>query len=174
MGQGGGEETSGRARELTEMLRRYLLTHSRGLFAEHDDLIQQTLEDYYRTRDRSADTQPVETELPLLIAIARRRVADRYRQFSRRAIVDHPLDDYAHYQAQPDAAETLWYRALLQHTLELIAGMDPADRELVLHDQSSRTVLDAGQRQRLGRLRRRLRRHLSQRFQLSNDGNIEE
>lgn len=157
-------DQSGRFRELIELLLRYLRTHARGSRADHDDLVQQTLADFYRVRRDQLSTFRADAQLAL--AILRRRIADHYRDISREAIADYASEDdetdaARHFSVHSDAQLLLAHRRLLHRVLAIVMALPPRDRELVLSraDGAERAMTPA-ERKRLSRIRTRIRAEL--------------
>lgn len=173
------ERKAKHARELVAALRSHLQARARGLAGDHDDLIQQTLADYYaierpRPKRRSLPDDGVRTAL----AILRRRVADRYRELSRDQVLQHSVRlDRA---AMPDVddddiALVLARRRLLRKALQFIARMDERDRHLLMDRiqlLGASPARTPAERKQLSRLRARLRREI-ERLPLDADDEAE-
>lgn len=153
------------ARVLTPALRQFLRSRFR-LVSDHEDLVQQTLSDLHRfllTRLPKRPYAEDETRA-LAFSILKRRVADRFRNEARSFAALELGRARNELSLEPSAETVAGYRELLGTVLNFIAEMDGADRQLLLSealgtDRSG--SLPPADRQRLSRLRERLRKRLA-------------
>ncbi len=150
-------------------LRQFLRRRYRLLASEHDDLIQQTLEDLLRYFDSLDGALPDSAEWPALgTAILKRRVIDRFRSAVGRATVsiDEMMEeDLLHARSEVGVDQLVQYRQLLAVLLNLVGRLPTEDQGLLLEelDTSEHAPLTATSRKHLSRLRQRLREQLKSR-----------
>jgi len=168
---------AGRARRLMAVLSSYLRTRARGLAADHDDLIQQTLTDLYRLEQLPGRTQHRDEDgTRRAIAILRRRIADRYRERSRDVVIRHAAEEIS-FTVDDDIAGVLAQRRLLRRALAFIAGLEDRDRRLLLsrmNEARTDRAQTSAERKQLSRLRARLRAEFADEFRPSAEPEREE
>ena len=151
------------ARDLAPELRRFLRSRYR-LVSDPEDLVQETLSDLYRHLLGRDAAQVSNDELRALsFTILKNRVADRYRAEARAFAAKSAAGEQDIEAAAPSSERVAGYRELLTLVLGFMATMDESDRSLLWNEAvgSDRTAgLGAADRQRLSRLRARLRRLL--------------
>jgi DNA-directed RNA polymerase specialized sigma24 family protein len=144
--------------------------------ADHDDLVSDTLLALTREiRDRSSaypgswfQPKPPANEAErshlhkLAMVILKRRIADLFRKrapFSNMFVTGEQHPDVADPDVPTPERKVLLAR-MLEVTLSVLSGMQPADRDLIAFvagEAGLRKALDARERQRLHRLRAKLR-----------------
>lgn len=164
------------ARILAPQLAAQLRRRYRMLASDHDDLVQEVLENFVRFLDSHAGRLPPEEEWAAIAStMLKRRIADRFRRSLREVSrsIDETDDDAA--EVADTAApvdEVVRYRRLLSAVLGLLAEMSDADRALLLDEampEEAREPMSASDRKRLSRLRDRLREGLRLRFGVAPD-----
>jgi DNA-directed RNA polymerase specialized sigma24 family protein len=160
-------------------LEAYLSRHWPRWRADHDDLINDTL--LALTREvhahlsafpaswASRDFPESEAERSYLhkftIVILKRRVADLFRKRSRplqHFVTDENANEVADPRVSPPERKMLLAR-MVEVTLSVLANMQPEDRDLFAFASGEAAVrrrLDANERQRLHRLRTKLREEI--------------
>jgi DNA-directed RNA polymerase specialized sigma24 family protein len=157
----------------------YLARHLPRWRADHDDLINDTLlalTQQVRTRSSAFPTSWTMPDLPedeaersylhkFTMVILKRRAADLFRERSRlernvRTIEN--VDEIVDPKVTPPERKMLLAR-IVEVTLSVLANMPPEDRDLFAFASSEtglRRRLDANERQRLHRLRTKLREEI--------------
>jgi DNA-directed RNA polymerase specialized sigma24 family protein len=156
------------------VLRQHLRRRCRLLAGEHDDLVQQALEDLLRYLVTRLASPPAQAEwAALALTILKRRVADRFRAAATQAArnVEHTEDEALEEISDPGALldEIVQYRRLLATVLRLLTELPPSDQALLLDEvdparPSTTAPSTSTERKHLSRLRERLRQQLQQRF----------
>ncbi len=161
----------------------YLGRHLPGWRADYDDLVNDTLLALTRQIHDHSSAFPgswFQPGLPendaershlhrLTMVILKRRIADFFR---KRAPLSHLFVTGEHHPdvADPDAPtpeRKVLLARMLEVTLSVLSGMQPADRDLIAFiagEAGLRKALDARERQRLHRLRTKLRDEILRRL----------
>ena len=168
---------------IRDELRSYVGRRLRALRSEHEDLISDTFLALTRElRNRPSafpaswfahSTPTSETERSYLhklsMVILKRRIADVFRK--RTSASGHRLREEATSEIPdpqlPDPERTILLARLVSTTAKILAEMEPADRHLislVSGEAPLRDALDARERQRLHRIRVRLRNEIVRRM----------
>jgi DNA-directed RNA polymerase specialized sigma24 family protein len=151
---------------------RYLRARYRALAGDHDDLLQQTLEDMLRYFGALSGPLPPKEQWPAIgVAILKRRIVDRFRQSTARASVSiEEMMDEELMPEDPKAAteEIVQYRRVLATVMRLLSQLSAADQALLLEEldpaSAAATSLSSTDRKHLSRLRQRLREQLKNKF----------
>jgi DNA-directed RNA polymerase specialized sigma24 family protein len=164
------------AQALGPRLGRYLSYHHFSLRDQHDDLVQTTLADTLKYLDAAPVSTVDEDEVArIAFTILKRRVADAFRDNARQWALQQsaePDEESAH-----DTAASVDFRRVLQAVIELMATLDPAERDLIsqaaLGTQLGRPRSDA-ERKALSRARASLKSKLWSRHRIDLDRFLEE
>jgi DNA-directed RNA polymerase specialized sigma24 family protein len=154
------------------VLRQHLRHRYRVLAGDHDDLLQQTLEDMLRYFGSLPGSLPPVEQWPAIgTAILKRRIVDRFREATARASIS--IEEMTDEESTPEdpmavTDEIVQYRRLLATVMRLMSQLPPADQALLLEelDPSSAAALplSSTDRKHLSRLRQRLREQLENKF----------
>jgi DNA-directed RNA polymerase specialized sigma24 family protein len=160
-------------------LQAYLASHLPRWRSDHDDLINDTLLALTRELRNHSSAFPASWATPdlpedeaershlhkLTIVILKRRVADLFRKRSRflhHFVSDENAAEVANPETGPPERKVLLAR-MVEVTLSVLATMQPEDRDLFAFasgEAGVRKRLDANERQRLHRLRTKLREEI--------------
>lgn len=154
------------------VLRQLLRRRYRLLAQDHDDLVQQTLEDLLRFVASRSGAPLREAEWPAVgVTILKRRIADRFREATARASISiEEMTDVVSTMDDPYAIvdAIVQYRTLLATVLRLVAQLPSADQALLLEEldpsAADSAPMSSTTRKHLSRLRQRLRQQLESKF----------
>lgn len=161
----------------------YLRARLPALRSEHEDIVSETLlsltreiqnrkdafpKSWLRLGPPSSEAERVRLH-KLAHLIARRRIADFFRRRARTADAPQSSDRFLEVPDPnaPDPARTILLTRMLATTLSVLAEMSPQDRDLMAiaaEEPEVRRTLDARDRQRLHRVRVRLRQEIIRRL----------
>jgi hypothetical protein len=158
-------------------LRRYLAYHHFALREQHEDLVQAALADTlaYLKALPAPGVEDGDEVARIGFTILKRRVADAFRDNAKRwaleesGVRDEPSTD--------DATESLDYKRTLGSVIELMATLEPRERDLLadaaLGQRFGRAHSDA-ERKTLSRARASLKARLWSRYRIDLDGFLKE